>query len=75
MFLADSKAIINTQGLRWVVKSDKSYGSEADLEYYIEIQYKGSTKIIPYKSKEARDTMFDNLSVALTQPPARKPVG
>jgi Zn finger protein HypA/HybF involved in hydrogenase expression len=63
MYLADNKAIINTAGLRWVIKSDKTYGI---LTYHLEIQYKGSNQSIEYEIKDDRDAMFERLSDALT---------
>lgn len=68
MYIADELLIVNMMGIRWVTKIDGVYIEKtgATHKYYLEIQYKGSSRQIGYKDQAARDNMFDRISTALT---------
>lgn len=62
--IADDLVIVNTLGVRWVVKSDLAYDK---TRFYLEVQYKGSALRVEYKDESKRDEMFERLSATLTR--------
>ena len=64
-FIADAQAIINLQNIRWVTKSNTSYGTET---FQLEVRYNVKTDsllYVKYKDEKARDEMYDKVSEIL----------
>ncbi len=66
MFISDKKIIFNMQGLRWIVAGERASYSSSEIQYELELQYKGATKIVVYKSKEKRDKIYQSAVEELT---------
>lgn len=58
MFVSDDKIIFNLQGLRWIAAGERTSYSENKPQYDLELQYKGSTKVVIYKDKSKRDEIY-----------------
>jgi hypothetical protein len=64
-YVTDSRAIIALEGLRIAEKVDtQAYGGH-DVEYRLEVIYRGESRDIKYSTKEERDSTFDELSKRL----------
>ena len=63
MFISDKKAIINTMGLRYIIKKDHSWGHKTS--YSLELSYKGHEKSFDYELEEDRNAMFDKILIVL----------
>lgn len=73
IYAKDDQAIISIAGLRMVTKSDSYYASKGGRDaFYLELDYRGLSKRIEYESKEARDKIFSDLVLLLTQRAADK---
>lgn len=62
-YVADGEVIIALQGLRWVESDDRV--SPTYAYYYLKWNFKGSDNTHEYKSKEARDAIFQELRASL----------
>lgn len=67
-YVSDSHAIIATQGLRMVSKSDYRWSHDASGtdRYYLELEYRGLSKKVEYANIQERDAMYSNLALLLT---------
>ena len=63
LYVADDKALVTTQGLRWVSKTEHHYGERST--WSIEVAYKGQTKAIAYEDQASRDAMYDAIVAAM----------
>lgn len=64
-YMADSKVLINLQGLRYVKKTDSTYGGSNGDRYHIEWAHKGQMNSMSYVDKAGRDEMYDKIRQAL----------
>lgn len=64
LYVADRKAVVSIQGLRYIVKSDyRDYkGKES---FALKVAYKGENREIVYKDQRERDVMYDRIVAAL----------
>jgi hypothetical protein len=62
-FVYDKKAIVNIQGMRWVRKSDKDFGTAKYIE--LEISYRGNIVVMRYDTEAERDRTFEAIAAAL----------
>ena len=68
-YVSDSNAVITTQGLRMVTKSDsfRYVGQTDEARFYLELEYKGLSKKVCYANVQERDAMYSNLALLLTK--------
>ncbi len=66
--VADAWTIINTQGVRFVERLDRSYGGPT-VAHELRVTYKGDVLTFKYPDAASRDAQFAALAAALTAPP------
>lgn len=76
-YVQDAKVIIVMQGIRWVKRTDQTFGGGVKTEYQLEVDYKPRSLLVRYATEEERDAMFNKVSAALAPsgPPSVEPVG
>ncbi len=65
--IADNFNIINTQGIRFVEKIDRTGSSFGGDWFNLRVTYKGSELTYSYKDKKDRDAQFDALKKMMLQ--------